>query len=180
MRRNLRRIDACAMRCRVTSRRSYSGRKMAHPMRGPVASRFMKQEALIGRTIAGKFEIEALVGQGAMGAVYRARQVTLGTTLAIKVLHRQLAGDPMFAARFLREAQAASRVDHPSSMRVIDFGEEPDGLLYIAMEYVEGQDPRADHRRRVARCRSRASSTSHVRRSRRSPSRTTSASSIAI
>jgi serine/threonine-protein kinase len=99
----------------------------------------MKQEALIGRTIAGKFEIETLVGQGAMGAVYRARQVTLGTTLAIKVLHRQLAGDPMFAARFLREAQAASRVDHPSSMRVIDFGEEPDGLLYIAMEYVQGK-----------------------------------------
>ncbi|MDB4937346.1 MAG: Serine/threonine protein kinase PrkC, regulator of stationary phase, partial [Labilithrix sp.] len=99
----------------------------------------MKQEALIGRTIAGKFEIETLVGQGAMGAVYKARQVTLGTTLAIKVLHRQLAGEPMFAARFLREAQAASRVDHPSSMRVIDFGEEPDGLLYIAMEYVHGK-----------------------------------------
>ncbi len=99
----------------------------------------MKQEALIGRTIAGKYEIESLVGQGAMGAVYKARQVTLGTTLAIKVLHRQLAGEPMFAARFLREAQAASRVDHPSSMRVVDFGEEHDGLLYIAMEYVDGK-----------------------------------------
>src|SRR3954470_17120227 len=99
----------------------------------------MKQEALIGRTIAGKFEIEARVGEGAMGSVYRARQITLGTTVAIKVLHRQLAGEPMFAARFLREAQAASRVDHPSSMRVIDFGEEPDGLLYIAMEYVDGK-----------------------------------------
>jgi serine/threonine-protein kinase len=99
----------------------------------------MKQEALLGRTIAGKFQIETLVGEGAMGAVYKARQVTLGTTLAIKVLHRHLAGEPMFAARFLREAQAASRVDHPSSMRVVDFGEEPDGLLYIAMEYVHGR-----------------------------------------
>jgi len=99
----------------------------------------MKQEALIGRTIAGKYEVEILVGQGAMGCVYRARQLALGTTLALKVLHRQLAGDPMFAARFLREAQAASRVDHPSSMRVVDFGEEPDGLLYIAMEYVDGK-----------------------------------------
>ncbi len=99
----------------------------------------MKQEALVGRTIAGKYCLESLVGQGAMGEVYRARQTTLGTTLAIKVLHRQLAGEPMFAARFLREAQAASRVDHPSSMRVIDFGEEPDGLLYIAMEYVNGK-----------------------------------------
>ena len=99
----------------------------------------MKQEALTGRTIAGKFKIESLVGEGAMGAVYKARQVTLGTTLAIKVLHAHHAGDPMFAARFLREAQAASRVDHPSSMRVVDFGEEPDGLLYIAMEYVQGR-----------------------------------------
>ena len=99
----------------------------------------MKQEALVGRTIAGKYAIELLVGQGAMGAVYKARQITLGTTLALKVLHRQLAGEPMFAARFLREAQAASRVDHPSSMRVVDFGEEPDGLLYIAMEYVDGK-----------------------------------------
>ena len=98
----------------------------------------MKQEALTGRTIAGKFRIETLVGEGAMGAVYKARQLTLGTTLAIKVLHGHLAGEPMFAARFLREAQAASRVDHPSSMRVVDFGEEPDGLLYIAMEYVDG------------------------------------------
>jgi hypothetical protein len=99
----------------------------------------MKQEALVGRTIAGKYCLETMVGEGAMGAVYRARQTTLGTTLAIKVLHAQLAGEPMFAARFLREAQAASRVDHPSSMRVIDFGEEPDGLLYIAMEYVDGK-----------------------------------------
>jgi eukaryotic-like serine/threonine-protein kinase len=99
----------------------------------------MKQDALLGRTIAGKYAIESRVGQGAMGAVYRARQTTLGTTLALKVLHQQLAGEPMFAARFLREAQAASRVDHPSSMRVVDFGEEPDGLLYIAMEYVDGK-----------------------------------------
>ena len=99
----------------------------------------MKPEALTGRTIAGKYEIGSLVGQGAMGAVYKARQITLGTTLALKVLHRQLAGEPMFAARFLREAQAASRVDHPHSMRVVDFGEEPDGLLYIAMEFVDGK-----------------------------------------
>ncbi len=99
----------------------------------------MKQEELVGRTIAGKYAVETLVGQGAMGCVYRVRQLTLGTTLALKVLHRQLAGEPMFAARFLREAQAASRVDHASSMRVVDFGEEPDGLLYIAMEFVDGK-----------------------------------------
>ena len=99
----------------------------------------MDKASLIGRTIDDKYEIEALVGQGAMGAVYRVRQITLGTKLALKVLHRANAAEPMFAARFLREAQAASRVDHPSSLRVVDFGEEPDGLLYIAMEYVDGR-----------------------------------------
>ncbi len=99
----------------------------------------MKQESLIGRTIAGKYAIEALVGEGAMGSIYRARQLALGATLALKVLHTKHAGEPTFAARFLREAQAASRVDHPNSMRVIDFGQEPDGLLYMAMEYVDGK-----------------------------------------
>ena len=104
----------------------------------------MKPEAshapLEGRTIADKFVIESLLGQGAMGAVYRARQVALEKTVAIKVLHRDLIEDPQFAARFHREAKAASRLDHPNSVRVIDYGEEPDGLLYIAMEYLAGQD----------------------------------------
>jgi serine/threonine-protein kinase len=55
-------------------------------------------------------------------------------------MHAAVAGDPTFAERFHREAKAASRLDHPNSIRVIDFGEEPDGLTYIAMEYVEGRD----------------------------------------
>jgi eukaryotic-like serine/threonine-protein kinase len=96
-------------------------------------------ENLVGRTIAGRYAIESLVGEGAMGSVYRARQISLGTTLALKIMHRHLSGEPTFAARFLREAQAASRIDHPNSMRVLDYGEEPDGLLYIAMEYLDGR-----------------------------------------
>ena len=94
--------------------------------------------ALLGRTIAGKFVIEKYLGGGAMGAVYRARQTALDKNVAVKVMHQGL--DTQFAARFHREAKAASRLDHPNSMRVIDFGEEPDGLLYIAMEYLEGRD----------------------------------------
>ncbi|MDB4994196.1 MAG: Serine/threonine protein kinase PrkC, regulator of stationary phase [Myxococcaceae bacterium] len=97
-------------------------------------------ETLIGRTIAGKFAIEAFLGGGAMGSVFRARQVALEKTVAIKVMHRDLSRDPMFAMRFLREAKAASRIDHANSMRVLDFGEEPDGLLYMAMEYLDGRD----------------------------------------
>ena len=96
---------------------------------------------LLGRTIAGKYRIDAFIGAGAMGAVFKAHQVTLEKTVAVKVLHRELAlSNPTFAERFHREALAASRFDHPGSIRVIDFGEEPDGLLYLVMEYVDGQD----------------------------------------
>lgn len=97
-------------------------------------------DTLIGRVIANKFAIESLLGQGAMGAVYRARQIALEKMVAIKVLHGEHADDATFAARFHREAKAASRLNHPNSIQIIDFGEEPDGLLYIAMEYLDGID----------------------------------------
>src|ERR1700761_2504670 len=96
-------------------------------------------ESLAGRTIAGKFVIEDLIGSGAMGAVFRARQVALEKLVAIKVLHGEHAADPAFAARFHREAKAASRLNHPNSIQVLDFGAEPDGLLYIAMEFLDGR-----------------------------------------
>jgi len=99
-----------------------------------------QEDSLVGRTIAGKFAIEAHIGSGAMGQVYRARHLALEKTVAVKVLHQDLARDETFAARFHREAKAASRLDHPNSMRVIDFGAEPDGMLYIAMEYLDGRD----------------------------------------
>lgn len=99
----------------------------------------MPAEELVGRTIAGKFVIEAFVGGGGMGAVYRAKQIGLDKIVAIKVLHPELSAESAFTARFKREARAASRINHPNSMRVVDFGEEPDGLLYIAMEYLEGK-----------------------------------------
>jgi serine/threonine protein kinase len=96
-------------------------------------------EAILGRTIAGKFRIEAMVGKGAMGCVYKATQLNLKKTVAIKVLNPARPADGAFAQRFKREAKAASRMDHPNSLRVIDFGED-DGLLYIAMEYLQGRD----------------------------------------
>lgn len=93
---------------------------------------------IIGRKIGGKFAVEAPIGNGAMGAVYRARQIDLDKDVAIKVLHDRHAAEQSFVARFKREAKAASLIDHPNSMRVLDFGQEPDGLLYIAMELLEG------------------------------------------
>src|SRR5580698_1418663 len=95
--------------------------------------------SLVGRTLAGKFRIEALVGRGSMGCVYKATQLNLKKSVAIKVLNPASPTDGAFAQRFKREAKAASRLDHPNSLRVLDFGEDA-GLLYIAMEYLEGRD----------------------------------------
>ncbi len=95
---------------------------------------------LLGRTIASKFLIEERLGGGAMGQVYRARWIALDKVVALKVMNRELASDPAFVGRFREEARAVSRLEHPNSIRLLDFGAEPDGLLYIAMEYVAGRD----------------------------------------
>src|SRR5262245_3759964 len=94
---------------------------------------------LIGRMLAQKYVIESLVGCGGMGTVYRARQLSLDKWVAVKVLHRDMANEPKFVARFEREALSSSRLDHPNSLRVLDFGEDA-GLLYLVMKYVEAQD----------------------------------------
>src|SRR6266576_6426920 len=99
-----------------------------------------RHDHLLGRTIAGKFAIESVISSGAMGVLYRARQVSLDKIVAIKVMHPALGSNDSFVARFHLEAKAASRLDHSNSIRILDFGEEPDGLLYIAMDYLAGRD----------------------------------------
>ncbi|MGH7283854.1 MAG: serine/threonine-protein kinase [Polyangiaceae bacterium] len=106
----------------------------------PESPAAVSADPLEGRIIGGKFEVEMLLGSGAMGSVYRARQIALDRHVAIKVMHRQLEQDAAYAARFDREAKAASRLDHPNLIRVLDFGREPDGLFYIAMEFLDGRD----------------------------------------
>ncbi len=97
-------------------------------------------DALPGTRIAGNFEILDLLGEGAMGRVYRAKQLSLDKVVAIKVLHKHLTTDVKLAKRFHREARAASRLSHPNSVQIIDFGAAEDGTLYIAMEFLEGED----------------------------------------
>ena len=100
-------------------------------------------DPLLGRMLASdKYRIESMMGEGSAGAVYRGRHVALDKALAIKVLHPRFRADETFARRFLAEAKAASRLDHPNVTRVQDFGEEPDGLLYIVMELLRGVDLR--------------------------------------
>jgi serine/threonine protein kinase len=95
-------------------------------------------ENLIGRELAGKLLVEGLVGVGGMGSVYRARHKQLGTTIAVKVLHEQFRSDLQFCARFHAEALVVSQLDHPNVVRIVDYGQEPDGLLYLAMDFLEG------------------------------------------
>jgi len=96
-------------------------------------------EEMIGRNVAGKFLVEKFLGGGAMGAVYKAYQKSIEKHVAIKVLHKEFGAEPSFVSRFEREAKAASLLDHGNLMRVIDYGREPDGVCYIAMELLEGR-----------------------------------------
>jgi serine/threonine protein kinase/Flp pilus assembly protein TadD len=93
---------------------------------------------LVGSVIADRYHILQRLGAGGMGRVYLAEHVKMGRRCAIKVLHPAMAGDADAVARFNREAANASRIDHPNVAAIYDFGETPDGLLYLAMQYVEG------------------------------------------
>jgi len=99
-----------------------------------------KDDPLIGRVIAGSYVVLDLVGVGGMGRVYRAEQRMLGRTVAIKVVHPHLLSDEQSVARFYTEARAASRLNHPNSVSIIDFGRTDDGVLYLVMEHLNGKD----------------------------------------
>ena len=90
-------------------------------------------------TQIGKYKIQELVGEGAMGTVYRAIDSVIGRTVAIKVMNASIARQADHRQRFLREAQAAGSLQHPNVVTIYDLG-ELDGHLFIAMEYVHGTD----------------------------------------
>ncbi len=97
-------------------------------------------DELIGKTVAGKYRVESMLGEGGMGKVYKANQLALDKHVVLKVLRQALLSDERTVARFQREAKAASRLNHPNSISVLDFGQAEDGAMYIAMEYVHGKD----------------------------------------
>ena len=98
------------------------------------------EDPLVGRTLPGGYRVTHMVGVGGMGRVYCAEQVALGRTVAVKVVHPHLADDELTAARFLNEARAASRLSHPNSVAIFDFGRTEQGQPYIVMEYLRGRD----------------------------------------
>src|SRR5436190_16119707 len=97
-------------------------------------------EVRSGTVVAG-FRIESLVGAGAMGTVYLAEDLETGGRVALKVLVPELARDERFRRRFLRESELAASLEHAHVVETVAAGEE-DGVLYLAMAYVEGSDLR--------------------------------------
>jgi len=97
-------------------------------------------DPMIGRLIHGRFLIESRIGAGGMGIVYKARQTGIDRPVAVKMLLRELAGDEKVIKRFQIEALAVSRLNHPNTIRIYDFGQIEDGTLYFAMEFLEGRN----------------------------------------
>ena len=93
----------------------------------------------LGKVVDGRYRVLEVIGRGGMGVVYRVEHLRMGKVAAMKVLHRDLADDPDVIHRFEREAAAVSRLHHPHTVQVFDFG-AVQGALYLIMEYVRGQD----------------------------------------
>ena len=116
------------------------------PARGPARSAADKRspsdrrsaaDALVGRLLDGRYRIGGRIARGGMASVYEATDIRLDRTVAVKVMHPGLGDDDDFAQRFVREARAAARLNHPHVVGVYDQGDD-DGTVFLAMEYVPG------------------------------------------
>ncbi len=101
--------------------------------------RSVDRSDLIGSVIADKFRIERKLGEGGMGAVYLAEHIKMHRPCAIKVLTKALTHNPDAVARFNREAANAAQISHQHVCAIYDFGESADGLIFLVMEYIEGE-----------------------------------------
>ncbi len=106
----------------------------------------------IGTILDGKYRLVRLLGQGGMGAVFEAEHILITRRVAVKLLHPSLSHPPATSAsndgRFLREAQAASSIGHPNIIDIQDIGRTPEGILYMVMEFLDGESLGARIRRR--------------------------------
>jgi eukaryotic-like serine/threonine-protein kinase len=108
---------------------------------GPSASMLPAADPLIGRILNGRFRIIEPLGSGGMGKVYKAVQAPLDRAVALKILNPNFPAekDPAFKRRFFLEASLTSKLRHPNTVTVIDYGQTDDGIFFIAMEYMEGR-----------------------------------------
>ena len=101
----------------------------------------LKQSSVVevGRVVSGKYKLVRLLGDGGMGSVYEAEHVTLGTRVAIKVLHPELTRRTTIAERFVQEARISAQIRSPHVVQVSDVERTPDGVAYLVMELLQGQ-----------------------------------------
>ena len=97
-----------------------------------------REATAVGQILAGKYELVRLLGAGGMGNVWKAEHLSLGIPVAVKTMHAHVAMKSEYVRRFRREAHAASLLNHPNAVRVLDFGEDL-GVLFLVMEYLEGR-----------------------------------------
>jgi len=106
----------------------------------PTSALQQEEDPLLGQTLAGQYKIVSVLGQGGMGTVYRGTQVSIDRTVAIKVISREFSTDLESIKRFQREAKITSKLTHPNTIRLYDFGLTDDGLAYLVMELLEGRE----------------------------------------
>jgi len=96
--------------------------------------------ALIGEVLEGRYEVQSLLGEGGMGTVFAGVQTSLDRPVAIKVLRPEMTTSEEIVKRFTREAKLTARLSHPHTIKLFDFGQSDDGLVYLVMELLEGSE----------------------------------------
>lgn len=105
----------------------------------PVAPADPSADPLVGAVVDQRYQVECVLGEGGMGAVYRVRHVALGKPFALKALRADFATDEDIAQRFIDEARTAAAISHPGLVEITDFGKLPDGRPYFVMELLGGE-----------------------------------------
>lgn len=109
-----------------------------HKLDDEVRSSDAPSDPFVGMLINDRYRVEARIGHGGMGVVYASRHITIDRAVAIKILRYEFCGNESLVERFMREAKAASKIDHPNIVNVTDFGKLEDGHVYFVMEYLAG------------------------------------------
>ncbi|MBX9720552.1 MAG: protein kinase, partial [Candidatus Obscuribacterales bacterium] len=99
-----------------------------------------RPEDLIGKTIAERYVIKEIIGEGGIGVVYKAQHTLMNRLVAIKMLRSESLQDERNRLRFQQEAQAISSMNHPNIVQIYDFGFQPDNSAFLVMDFLDGKD----------------------------------------